>query len=185
MIPPLPYRWSGNSWHPLPRFAARCKRLFEEGEVLLLEPREDQEERSTESHKQYMALVNQAWLNLPEQWGGQFANATHLRKWCLINCGYRHEQKTVLSSNAEALKVAMLLNKFMLRGDFVKEDSKYSVVEATGRVVTVMTAKTQRYAVRGGMGRREFQKSKTDVLEYLDTMLGLEPGTLAKQKEAA
>lgn len=159
---PVTYRWSGESMEPLDRFRRLCDRQFVVGETYRLDV---SEERSSASHRHYFAAVHDAWLNLPELYTEQFPTDEHLRKWCLIRTGYADSRSIVCASKAEAQRVAA----------FIKPIDAYAVVAVSEATVTVYTAKSQ--SVRA-MGKDVFQKSKTAVLDYVASLVGVSAGDL-------
>ncbi len=145
---------------PLPRFAPMARQRFSSYQLYRMEV---QEERSIRSHNHFFACVHDAWLNLPESYAGRFANPDHLRKWCLIAAGFRSERSIVAVNEEEAEKIAA----------FIKPTSSeyYEIVTLVGCVVTIYTAKSQSLKA---MGKKDFQASKTAVLDILSSMLGVE-----------
>lgn len=162
------YEWTGEAMKPLPNFAKLCDKHFVVGERYKLD---SIEERSFVSHRHYFAEVYQAWLNMPEQMTDRFKTPDHLRKFALIKTGYCDERTLVCSSAGEALRVAA----------FVEPVDEYAIVTITGPVVGIFTAKSQSYKA---MGRATFQKSKSDVLEYLASMIGVETSALKEEVAA-
>ena len=152
---PLRYRWDGEAMRPTVPALARDQ--FEPGEVYQLEVRE---ERSVNSHRAYFAAINEGWANLPEIEAMRFPTAEHLRKWLLIKAGYFNERQIVVASAAEAIRVA----------GFIKPMDDYAVVVPRGATVSIFTAKSQSMK---SMGRKDFQKSKTAVLDLLSDMIGV------------
>lgn len=155
----LPFRWTGEAMMPLPSFAKRCDAEFVVGAIYNLEAIEG---RSAKSHAHYFASINEAWQNLPEAMVEQFPTSEHLRKWCLIRAGYHQSRDIVVSSKAEAQRLAA----------FVKPMDSYAVVVARAAVVTVYTAESQS---QKAMGKQRFQESKDAVLSLLAAMIGTEP----------
>lgn len=162
---PLPFRWDGEAFAPLPRFVKAADREFVVGEVYRLAPIED---RSMLSHRHYFAAIREAWQNLPETEGERFPTPEHLRKHALIRTGYRDEKTFVAASKADALRLAA----------FVRPMDEYAVVTVSEAVVRVWTAQSQ--SVRA-MGKKAFQTSKDDVLAFLEGMVGVGPGELMQQ----
>ena len=103
------------------------------------------------------------WLNLPDDLAQQFPTQEHLRKHALIRAGFRDERSIAASSRAEALRLAA----------FVKPIDEYAIVTTSSSLVVVYTAKSQSYRQ---MGRAEFQRSKQAVLDFVDSLLGVERG---------
>lgn len=125
-------------------------------------------DRSAASHDQFFAALNEAFLNLPEEISARFPTCEHLRKWSLIECGYADSQTFVASSAAEARRLAA----------FIKPIDEFSIVTITGATVTRWTAKSQSYRA---MGKKEFQASKTAVLEYVSSLIGVQSGELERE----
>lgn len=155
----LPFTWTGEAMIPARGFAKRCDAEFIVGVVYHLEA---MEERSAASHRHYFAAVNEAWQNLPETMVEQFPTSEHLRKWCLIRAGYHQSRDIVVSSKAEAQRLAA----------FIKPMDSYAVVVARAAVVTVYTAESQS---QKAMGKERFQESKDAVLSLLAAMVGTDP----------
>lgn len=137
------------------------------GEQYMLEPIL---ERSMASHRHYFAVVRDAWRNLREEDAERFLTDDALRYYALIRTGWRDERSLVLSSNAEALRVAA----------FMRPANPYAVILVREKVVVEYVAKTQSIK---GMGKDDFNKSKTDVLDFLAAMLGTTTQALAQNAE--
>lgn len=157
MSAPMPFRWTGEAFEPLPRFKAACDKEMVVGQVYRMEV---QEERSLASHNHYFAALAERWQSLPEHFGDRFPTPDHLRRYALIRAGYRDERTIATASKAEALRVAA----------FVRPMDPYAIVTTTEALVTVWTAQSQSMKA---MGREAFQKSKDDVLGTIDDMLGI------------
>lgn len=151
------FRVTGSAW------ARQADERYVVGAVYRLEPHED---RSFNSHRHFFASIAEAWSNLPELLAQRFATPEHLRKYALVQCGYRDERSIVCASHAEALRVRA----------FVEPMDDFAVVVTSECVVTVYTAKSQSMKA---MGRRPFQDSKQAVLDYIAGMIGVEPAALA------
>lgn len=162
-LPPIIYEWDGDSMMPLPRFKTLCDRHFVIGETYTMA---EVAEASTASRGHYFASLHDAWQNLPEAIAPRFPTAEHLRKHALVRCGYRDERSIVCATKAEALRV----------GTFVRPFDEYAVVVVREAVVVVMTAKSQSAKA---MGKDEFQKSKSDVLDFVAAMINVSPAQLA------
>jgi hypothetical protein len=168
IAPPIACLWDGEAFVPRGRFAAVADRHYVVGEVY---PMIVQEDRSSVSHRHYFACINEVFKNLPDEMAVQFATAEHLRKWALVSTGWYEERRLVLSTSAEARKVAA----------FLRTDD-YAVISVAGCVVIERKAKSQsmRAMPKGG-----FQKSKTDVLDFLSNLIGVTTETLASNAERA
>lgn len=167
---PLEFRWDGEAMIPASQFwARRADRQYVVGERYKLV---DHHDRSTNSHRHFFAVVNDAWQTLPDKLQEQYPTAEHLRKYALIRKGYRDERSIVCASKAEAQRVAA----------FVKPMDDFAIVTASEAVVRVWTAKSQSAKA---MGAKEFQQSKSDVLDFLDDLLGVERGSTAANSNRA
>lgn len=165
-IPPLAFHWDGECMTPkLPRLADRH---FVIGEQYTLVPHE---ERSANSHRHYFASLRECWLNLPENLAERFQDADALRKYCLIKAGFADQRSLVCASKAEAERVAA----------FIRSRDGFSIVTVSGATVVEFTARSQ--SARA-MGKEEFQRSKTAVLETASAMIGVDVGELHKNRAA-
>lgn len=161
----LPFTWDGETMTPSRGFSKRADAAFVVGETYRLEV---VEERSAASHRHFFASIAEAWANLPEPLAERHPSPEHLRKFALIRAGFADSRQIVASSKAEAQRIAA----------FVKPMDDYAVVAVQNAVVTVWTAHSQ--SVKA-MGKKDFQASKTRVLEIVAEMIGVEPSTLAKE----
>lgn len=165
----LVYLGDGEFKAPTPYWAKRCDEEFVVGQAHKLVEHHD---RSDATHGHYFACLTNGWQSLPDHLLELYPDVETLRKRLLIRCGYADERSIVCASKAEAQRI----------GAFIKPMDRYAVVIVKDAVVTVYTARSQSYRA---MGRAEFAKSKEKVLAALDDLLGVEPGTTAKQTEAA
>ena len=162
---PIQFRWDGEAMIPASQFWSRkADQEFVVGEVYKLVEHHD---RSGVSHRHFFAVVNEAHGNLPDDRLEQYPTPEHLRKKALIWKGYRDERTLVATSAAEAQRIAA----------FVKPSDDYAVVVVKDAVVRIWTAKSQSTKA---MGAKQFQDSKQDVLDFIDDLLGVEPGTTAR-----
>lgn len=158
--PPLSFRYEGEGeWKPSSKFvASRADGAYVIGMDYILVPHEP---RSQRSHNHFFAAVKNAWDNLPDHMLMEYPTTEHLRKKALIKKGYADERSVVCASKAEAQRVAA----------FVKPMDEYAIVVPVGSVVKVYTAQSQ--SMRA-MNKEVFQKSKTDVLDFIDDLLGVD-----------
>jgi len=126
------------------------------------------ENRSSESHRHFFAVVNEAWRNLPEDLADDFPSPEHLRKWALIKAGFCSETRIVCANNSEAMTLATK----------AKSMDKYSIVAIDGKAVTIWTADSQR---RDAMGRKTFQEAKERALHIISNLLGVDFTILLKE----
>jgi hypothetical protein len=149
-------------------WASRCDKDFVVHEIYKMGEHHD---RSQNSHNHYFASVKNAWDNLPDAMLDEYPTQEHLRKKALIACGYADHRDHVCATKQEARKLRA----------FIKPLDEYAVIEVREAVVRVWTAKSQ--SVKA-MGAKEFQESKQKVLDWLDALLGVEPGSTAKSEAA-
>lgn len=164
----LRYEGEGEFRAPTSFWAGRADRDYVIGETYRLVEHHD---RSTASHNHYFASIGNAWSNLPDELLEIYPTAEHLRKKALIAKGYRDERTIACASKAEAERVAA----------FIKPMDDYAVVTFREAVVRVWTAKSQKMKA---MGNRDFQQSKSDVLDFIDDLLGVERGETARSEAA-
>src|SRR5262245_38379342 len=147
------FRARGAAWE------ARCDKRFTCGETYFLI---EEEQRSIESHRHQFAHLREIWLNWPEYADLQFGTYDDLRKHALIMSGWFIEKKAAFSSNKDALQ-AVALATMMAR--------EYTLFSTAGNVVITRTARSQKMRGAERMTKAEFQKSKTDVMEWIEAYL--------------
>jgi hypothetical protein len=162
------YRWTDGAWVPWRRFAAACEKEFAEGEDRWLEAIED---RSAQSHRHYFACIAEAWANLPEDLALRFPTPQTLRKWALIEAGWFVAMEPfTLTTPSGALRLAACLTKEY-------PDDRITIDPSDPRTVSWKTAKSQ--SMRS-MGKRDFQRSKDDVLDKISELVGVSAEELAR-----
>lgn len=159
MLYPLRYAGDGEFKAASAYHARALDKHLVIGEVLIWE---QVHPRSVKSHSHYFAVLEEAWLNLPETISMEFPTMHHLRTYCLIKAGYCTVTKVACATNRSAITLIAS----------VAEMDSFAVCELTNNnVVTTYRAKSQ--STRE-MGAEEFQKSKTAVLEIVSEMVGVE-----------
>ncbi len=166
MSAPLLFQYMGEGEFKSPSgyWARRADLTYVIGEAYKLTEHHD---RSANSHRHFFAVVNDAWSTLPDEHLETYPTSEHLRKKALIWKGYRDERSIVCASAAEAARVAA----------FVKPMDDFAVVTVRDAVVRVWTAKSQSMKA---MPNGEFQRSKSDVLDFVADLLGVTSDDLAK-----
>lgn len=163
---PQGFRWDGDAMVPLsPRNADKAYCV---GETYVMAPFE---QRSDATHRHEFAWLREAWKNLPEKFADLYPSSEHLRKRALIDAGYYHENAIDAGSNAAALRVAA----------YLKAADDFKLVIVRGPVVLIREAKSQS---RRAMNKKEFQDSKTAIMELISAMVGVTPEQL-QQAQAA
>jgi hypothetical protein len=152
---PLEYQWKAGAWHPMPYARKQAEHDFGEGEIARLERCE---ERSSPSHRQFFAYVNEVYENLPEAYEGRWPTADDMRRWLLTWSKFCTRQEFACASHAEAERW------------FRNLAGKYHRIELEGNTVIGYTAHSQDYAT---MGRRTFQESRDAVEAACARILGI------------
>ncbi len=161
--------WTGEAFQPRMAFMGRCNEELVVHEFYRVEIRH---ERSHQSHNHYFACIHQAWLNVPDDQADRWPTEDHLRKWALIQAGYRDVRSIVADSNAQAHRIATL----------IRQVDDFSVVVVSGHAVEVLTAISQK---RRAMDRKEFQASKDAVLAILAKLVKVNQTQLEQEGKAA
>lgn len=151
---------------PHQRFWPLCERQFSVDEDYPLSPVEN---RSMRSHNHYFAALGDAFDNLPEAWAQEFPSAEHMRKWVLIECGYFHLEEYDFDTEKDA--------KAFATG--TRRRDEYCRIKRVGTTIIVKSAKSQDHSMKA----EEFQKSKTDVLDYCSQIIGVRRAELEKVAE--
>lgn len=166
---PIEAIWDGQVFRPAsPYWVRRAAKDYAEGEILHIV---DQPERSSKSHNHFFASVHSAWASLPPLMAERFHTPDALRKYALIKAGYCHSDSITCPSHADALRVAA----------FVRGTDEFAIVTVQKNMVTRYIAKSQSMKM---MGKKDFQDSKTKVLEILADMLSV-PSELLEAQHAA
>lgn len=166
---PIPCIWDGEAMVPAsPYWAARADQQFVVGEHYKLIEHHD---RSEASHRHYFASIKNGFDNLPDVMRDDYPTAEHLRKKALIRTGYAHHRDYVCDSANAARDMAA----------FIRPLDDYAVIITKDCIVRVYTAMSQSVKT---MGAKEFQASKTAVLDFIDDLLGVERGATARSEAA-
>lgn len=158
MSAPIPFTWDGEVMRPPARFARLCDKQFVVGETY---PLAVQEERSGVSHRHFFATVHDLWLALPDSIALQFPTSEILRKHALILTGWHKERRLALSSPEEARKVAAFMTG---------RTDDYTLISVAGNIVIERIARSQSTRA-DGMRKAEFQRSKDDVLGWIEGLI--------------
>ena len=184
-IPPIKMKWDAEDCclRPLREYRHMARRQFVHGEEY---PMLVHEEHSGKSLRHYHALLKRLWENLPDEKRYRLDEKTgeiedkyptpeHLRKWALINLGYRKERHIPLESEEQA--------KLLLK--YIQPIDDTAVVLIRGKSIVIYTAQSQSAYGSNRMTKEEFQKSKTEVLQLLSDQIGVSLTELRKIGDAA
>lgn len=155
-------RWTGENFTPLGRSRKDCDAELVVGQIYRIEI---VEQRSEAAHNHQFAWLTEAWRNLPEDLADMYPSPDHLRKRALIQAGFFNETVIDVGNRAGAMRVAAAWR--------AKDD--FAFVAVRGVIVVVREAKSQ---ARGKMDKKEFQASKTAIMEIIAEMIGVTPGQL-------
>lgn len=169
---PLMLRYDGEgNFAPASAFwAGRADRDFVVGEIYKIVEHQD---RSEISHRHEFASIAEMWKSLPERYAHEpwAQTAEHLRKYALIRTRWCDTQTYPCGSHAEAKRWAANLRPL----------DEYSVVTVEGSLVYRFTAQSQS---RRAMGKAKFQQSKTDIIEFIEDLIGVERGSSENSRAA-
>lgn len=134
--------------------------------------------RSMASHNQYFAAVSDAFDNLPEKLAPSFPSDTHLRKWALIQCGHFKQKETEWDTRHDAMRHATYVRTKEVYSRINVEKVPRVIEDGAERwVVIVREPLSQDFA---SMSKAEFEQSKRDVLELLESIINVPKGALMK-----
>ena len=170
IAPPLVFTWNGEAMVPASGYWMRqANEHFYVGQRYRMV---EEAERSPISHRHEFAWLKSAWDSFPDELLDQYPNTEILRKHGLIAKGHCTMKQYPCPTVAEAERLAAIL----------KPLDAYAIVVQRGPVVTVYTAVSQSKKAMGGPA---FQQSKSDLMEFVGDLLGVDPQTLGQQSEAA
>lgn len=162
---PILFVWDGTAMRPrMGVHAKECDRRYVVGERYLLTEWQD---RSGISHNHYFASITEAWKNLPDAYQEIYPTPEHLRKRALIATGWRTVQEYAATSKAEAERMAA----------FTRSADPYIVTTIVGTTTFVFHAVSQSMKA---MGKKDFQKSKDDVLQWCADLIHVPPQQLVE-----
>jgi len=130
-------------------------------------PLQVEQQRSQATHNHFFAAIANAHANLPDDLLEVYPTPEHLRKKALVRKGYRHEREYVCESKTAAVELVKTIRPL----------DDYAIIEARENVVRIWTAKSQS---KKAMPAGEFQRSKSDVLDYVADLIGVSPDELGK-----
>jgi len=160
MRPPIVHcRWTGDAFVPWSLYAVR--KYYKPGETY---PLVVSYERSNASHSHYFAALDDRWQSLPEHLQDEYPTRESMRHKILIKCGYCVERDWVFPTDNAATQFAAALIE--------ADEECYCIIDVRGRVVRRYRALSQSYPA---MDKAQFEKSKQDVLNYVERhLLGLD-----------
>jgi len=125
-----------------------------------------EKQRSQQAHRHQFAAINDCFENLP----ARLANAPYatsadaFRKHGLIVTGHCDVDTVAFDTPEQARAAAPFI------ANLARKAHGYALTVARGALVVCSTPHSQSYKA---MGKDTFQRSKTDVLEWCETVLGV------------
>jgi len=175
---PISAVWTGEVFIPDGNWSrAVCLDTLGAGEVTRLLINPDGKSRTVRSHNHQFAWLQNALENLPEHMqDAPFAkNKDTLRQHALIKCGYCDAAVMVAGSERAALRLAAHVKAL------ADKAHGYSITTVSGTIVYSYTPKSQTYKA---MPDGEFQRSKTDILNYIAGLIGCAPEEITRRNAA-
>ncbi len=123
------------------------------------------------SHRQFFAAVNDGFRNLPENVAARFPSSEHMRKWLLIETGW-HEEKEFECASAKHAKALCT---------FIRTEDEYVRISNPKNHPTTVIIRKARSQSLAAMGKQDFENSKRDVLDLLESMVDVPKGTLMRE----
>lgn len=158
-------KWQDGALRPYGYYQIEAAReIMSEGDVVAVSI---DHPRSQNSHAHQFATITDMWRTLPEKYANHpwAANADALRKFALIQTGYRQVEMVDAGSKAAAERVAVALARHatMAHG--------YAHVSVQGATVVCITPESQSMRAMGG---KRFQESKQAVLDFIADLIGVQ-----------
>lgn len=127
-------------------------------------------ERSSAFHNKYFATIAEAWQHLPDPWDAILPSPTHLRKYALIKAGWCTVATYPLRSDADAI----------IAVSTAKMEDEYCLAVASGSVLTIYRAKSQRWTAQYAV---EFYETAVRVFDVIGGIIGVDPLSLYDPKD--
>lgn len=171
--PAIKMQWVGDALIPADRrWQEAADRQLVIGQTYMIR---EHAERSKESHNHYFACVKLGWENLPETLVGlDWTRDTEtLRKYALIQCGYYETMTIEIDVDKPTIAIAAVMR--WIAGE------PYFRLRSEGETLIAYKAQSQS---RKAMGNEVFQRSKADVIDWIEREIGMEQGGLPAMLEA-
>ncbi len=155
---------------PFQRHLIEARKRFDVSEVVYMDV---EHERNMNSHREYFALIRNAFDNLPETMAdAPFAkNEAALRKHALIATGFCDQSVVAAPSNEAAKQMAPAIDLMARRLH------GYATTDILDALVICKVPQSQSLEA---MGRKVFMDSKAKVLHWLANLIGVDPTELER-----
>ena len=130
------------------------------------------QQRSSDDHRRFFALVNAAFTHWPEQHDFKPDNAEHLRVWLLCKAGYR--KTTMIETDEPAATVASIEAAF-------RAADTYAFVRPYGDGVAVYSPKSLRF---DKTDQKAFNAVRDEVSSIIESVIGVTAEQLLREKAA-
>lgn len=150
-------KWTGDSLVPLNDSAKREAQGLTEGKRYAVEV--EVADRSAASHRHYFATLKDIWDSLPDAVVMDMPTVEHMRKRALIETGWCTMKDVTCTTHMMAVQVAAVIKSVA---------DPYVIIVVRDDVVRVYEAMSQ--SVKS-MGKKDFQRSKDDVLNWCEGLL--------------
>lgn len=130
------------------------------------------QQRSSEDHRRFFALVNAAFTHWPEQHDFRPDNAEHLRAWLLCKAGYR--KTTMIETDEPAATVVAIEAAF-------RAADTYAFVRPYGDGVAVYSPKSLRF---DKTDQKAFNAVRDEVSSIIESVIGVTAEQLLREKAA-
>lgn len=120
---------------------------------------DDPADQSDPMRRRFFAIVRAVWKTLPDALAKQYPSPVHLRKAALCRVGWCESKVTTCGNRTSAIQVAALVSHL----------DRYAIVDITGSVVTVFTARSLR---KRGCPKKTFSEVSRKCLQWLSDLVG-------------
>ena len=127
-------------------------------------------ERSEAFHGKYFATISEAWTHLPMPWDQMLPTPEHLRKYALIKAGWCDSIIMPMKSKTDAIASVHAMKLL----------DAYCIATATGNVLTIWKARSQRKAFQSA---KEFYETAVRVFDVIGGIIGVDPLSLYDPKD--
>lgn len=155
---PIMMRWDGEAFKPLSTYWQKTadKELVIGSVYSVCEDLP----RSMSSHNHQFAEFYNLYDTLPEQWHEKFPVKKHFRQYALIQTGWYNERSYDFATSLEGQRMlAALVSSHA-------DQERYIEIFTDGNRVLVRKARSQKMRGLGAMNKADFQRSKSDIMEF-------------------
>lgn len=158
---PILVKWDAERevFIPARNYISQLRKMFEHGKQLWIE---QIQMRSIPAHRKFFVEFGERWNSMPQHMVSRFIDPTHLRKFCLVKCGWVAGMTEYVFDVPETAAMGAMC---------AKTADPYSLVIINGCVVGVYRARSMRVTGDGSMSNKDFNAAARDVLAFCDELL--------------